>query len=109
MTEVTHPTWGWGGGWGSEGRGGSTTLLDRAVVKLRLGVGGVAPGSVLVPVWIPTVVLRQIGLGMRPRVNPGKSHSSVTGIPPSNTCKWLEPDSRLTWSCAACSRSTSGR
>lgn len=40
----------------------------------------------LVPVWIPTVVLRQIGLGMRPRVYPGKSHASIRGIQPSNKC-----------------------
>lgn len=64
----------------------STTLLDGAVVELRFGVGGVAPGSVLVPVWIPTVVLRQIGLGVRPWVDPGKSHTSIKGIQPSNKC-----------------------
>lgn len=65
---------------------GSTTLLDSAVVKLSFGVGGVAPGSVLVPVWITTVVLCQIGLRMRPRVYPGKSHRAIKGIQPSNKC-----------------------
>lgn len=65
---------------------GSTTLLDSTVVKLSFGVGGVAPGSMLVSVWITTVVLRQIGLGMCPRVYPGKSHRSIKGIQPSNKC-----------------------
>lgn len=65
---------------------GSTTLLDSTVVKLRFRVSGVAPGSVLVPVWIPTVVLRQIGLRMSPWVYPGKSHTSIKGIQTSNKC-----------------------
>lgn len=59
-----------------------TALFDGAVVKLGFGVGGVAPGPVLVPIWIATVVLRQIGLGMRPRVYPGKSHRSFSGPKP---------------------------
>lgn len=55
-----------------------TALFDGAVVKLGFGVGGVAPGPVLVPIWVATVVLGQIGLRMRPRVYPGKSHRSFS-------------------------------
>lgn len=55
-----------------------TTLFDGAVVKLSFGVGGVAPGPVLVPIWITAVILCQIGLGMRPWVYPGKSHRSFS-------------------------------
>lgn len=53
-----------------------TTLFDGTVVKLSFGVGGVAPGSVLVPIWVTTVVLCQIGFRMRPWVYSGKSHRS---------------------------------
>lgn len=59
-----------------------TALFDGAVVKLGFGVAGVAPGPVLVPIWIATVVLRQIGLRMRPWVYPEKSHGSFSGTKP---------------------------
>lgn len=55
-----------------------TTLFDSTVVKLSFGVGGVAPGPVLIPIRITTVVLCQIGLRMRPWVYPGKSHRSFS-------------------------------
>lgn len=55
-----------------------TTLFDGAVVKLCFGVRGVAPGPVLVPIRITTVVLCQIGLRMRPWIYPGKSHRSIS-------------------------------
>lgn len=55
----------------------STTLLDSAVVKLCFGISGVAPGSVLVIIWITAVVFCQIGLRIRPWVYPGKSHRSI--------------------------------
>lgn len=75
--DTSHIVAGRGGGERETGLRGGTTLLDSTVVKLRFGVGGVAPGSVLVPVWITTVILCQIGLGMRPWVYPGKPHRSI--------------------------------
>ena len=48
-----------------------TALFDGAVVELGLGVGGVAPGSVLVPVRVAAVVLRQVGVWVGARVDPG--------------------------------------
>ena len=50
-----------------------TALFDGAVVKLGLGVGGVAPGSVLVPVRVAAVVLRQVGVRVGARVDPGRT------------------------------------
>lgn len=53
----------------------STALLDGTVVKLGFGIDGVTPGTVLVPIWVTTVILRQIGLGMRPGVDSGESNA----------------------------------
>ena len=53
-----------------------TTLFDGTVVKLRFEVCGVAPGSVLIPIWVTTVVLCQIGLRVCSWVYPARSHKS---------------------------------
>lgn len=63
-----------------------TTLFDGAVVKLCFGVRGVAPGPVLVPIWITTVVFCQICLRMRPWIYPGKSHRPISDYKASLKC-----------------------
>lgn len=55
-------------------KGSCTTLFNGAVIKLSFWVSGVTPGSVLVPIWVTTIVLRQVGIRMCPWVYPKRSH-----------------------------------
>ena len=52
-----------------------TALFDGAVVELGLGVGGVAPGAVPVPIRVAAVVLRQVAVRVGARVDPGTTTS----------------------------------
>lgn len=52
-----------------------TTLLDGTVVKFSLGVRGVAPGSVVVSVWVSAVIVGQVGLWV------------CFGVYPANICQ----------------------
>lgn len=54
-----------------------TALFDGTVVKLCFVVCGVAPGSVMVTIWVATIVFCQIGIWVRSWVYPGRSHTDL--------------------------------
>lgn len=98
-----------------------TTLLDGTVVKLCFGVSRIAPGPMLISIWIPTVVLCQVGLRVCLWVDPGGTrdkHESThaTGSTRIVASATHTPRDRSvlnlvspTWFCEGCSRSISGR
>lgn len=47
-------------------------MFDGTVVKLGLGVGGVAPGPVLVSIRVAAVVLRQVAVRVGAGVDPAQ-------------------------------------
>jgi len=49
-----------------------TAMFDGTVVKLGLGVGGVAPGPVLVSIRVAAVVLCQVAVRVGARVDPAQ-------------------------------------